>query len=107
MDRPEHSDSVYALRRELIGKRAFRALVTAVVALFVTVGVLGIAAKRTADSNKHALCTFVDDLQRRVNQTREFLADHPEGFAGIPAATLVNQAENQQRTIDALDNLNC
>lgn len=54
-----------------------------------------------------ALCTFRKDLQERVRQSEGFLREHPQGFAGIPAATIRQSLEGQKRTIKALQPLAC
>jgi hypothetical protein len=62
---------------------------------------------RLATGSNRALCALRGDLEDRVRQTDKFLAKHPEGFAGIPAATLRTNANGQRRTIRALSNLKC
>ena len=56
---------------------------------------------------QRALCTFVADLQRRVDTARQFLREHPNGIPGISRAQLQLSIDNQQRTIKALDALEC
>lgn len=88
-------------------QHSMRWLTVAVLALFVTVGVLGVLAFRSAHQNHDALCTFRADLQTRIQASKDFIADHPEGFAGISTAVIQQQIENQQRTVDSLDGLHC
>jgi hypothetical protein len=59
------------------------------------------------DRTTGALCALRHDLENRVAQTDKFLHDHPEGFAGIPAATLRVNEQGQLRTIEALAGLKC
>lgn len=54
-----------------------------------------------------AVCTFREDLIRRARDGVEFLATHPNGFAGIPAATLAQSIHNEQLTIASLQKLEC
>ncbi len=54
-----------------------------------------------------ALCVFRDDLEIRVDASRAFLFQHPEGFAGIDATTILESINQQQHTVDALASLNC
>ena len=54
-----------------------------------------------------ALCTFVLDLERRVEAAREFLQKHPDGIEGIPAGAIRTSIDNQKKTIDALSGLRC
>lgn len=56
---------------------------------------------------KAALCTFRADLIQRIEQSTVFLAEHPHGIPGIPAATIRDGIRNQQRTINALSSLHC
>lgn len=66
-----------------------------------------VSLKRLASDSSRALCALRGDLEDRVRQTDKFLRKHPEGFAGIPAATLRTNANGQRRTIHALSNLKC
>lgn len=62
---------------------------------------------RVATSTNHALCVLRTDLERRVSDSITFLADHPNGIPGISAETIQQSITNQQRTIDALADLEC
>jgi hypothetical protein len=59
------------------------------------------------DRTVRSLCALRQDLESRVAQTDKFLHDHPNGFGGIPAATLRVSEQGQIRTIQALSNLKC
>jgi hypothetical protein len=54
-----------------------------------------------------AICVLRQDLQRRVDNGEDFLQDHPEGFAGIPAAVLMKSIRDQKQTLDALSAVRC
>lgn len=60
-----------------------------------------------ATENHTALCSFKLDLQRRVKDTEDYIAEHPNGLAGIPVATIRNSIANQRATIDSLSSLKC
>lgn len=60
-----------------------------------------------ARENRRALCTFVGDLELRVNRTEAFLDKHPQGFGGITAPELRLSVSNMRRTIRSMNNLNC
>lgn len=62
---------------------------------------------RAGANAQDALCVFRDDLARRIDQTRDFLADHPNGIPGIDGGVLRNSLKNQQQTLDALSVLRC
>jgi hypothetical protein len=61
----------------------------------------------SAATTHTALCNLRSDLQARADSTRDYLHKHPEGFPGVSAATLQQQVDSQQRTIDSLSILNC
>jgi ABC-type transporter Mla subunit MlaD len=67
------------------------------------------AARTTRESKRttKALCALRHGLEDQVQQTDKFLAKHPEGFAGVPAATLRANEGRQKLTIQALSNLKC
>jgi hypothetical protein len=77
--------------------------------LAVAIGGLVRTARLAEQGNEahRAICTLRDDLQRRVNDTRGFLATHPNGFAGVDRPTILNSLANQERTIDALRTIHC
>lgn len=54
-----------------------------------------------------AVCTFREDLRRRVNSSKDFLEKNPNGIPGLDGATIRNSIVNQQKTVDALAILNC
>lgn len=62
-----------------------------------------------ATSTNDALCTFQADLERRVETSEDYLAEHPEGIPslGFSAAEIQNQINNQRRTLDSLSALDC
>lgn len=87
--------------------RRLNLLIAATVVLYGAVAYVAVDANRSTTRNTDALCTFRGDLEKRVASTNDFLKKHPEGFAGIPAVTLKASADQQQRTILALSDLNC
>lgn len=92
-------------------RKLLRRLEVATVGLYVLVIAIVVISffylKAQNDQTTAALCTFRANLESQVAQTSSFLKDHPEGFAGIPAATLKTNAANQQRAIDSLSGLDC
>jgi hypothetical protein len=75
--------------------------------LLVGVVVLGALAFRDADQTHDALCTFKNDTQQRLKATRDLLDKNPNAFPGVPRATITQSLRNQQRTLDALRDLDC
>lgn len=95
-------------------RRLARATIVVYIVLAALVAFVFIdGAKRRNDladvafSTNHALCALRADLEQRVADGRTFLLTHPNGIAGIPAASLQQSIDNQQRTIDTLSDLNC
>lgn len=54
-----------------------------------------------------ALCLLRHDLKDRVASAEQFLKNHPQGLAGIPAATIKSSVDGQRRTVKALSILKC
>lgn len=99
-------------RRRNLRARAFAIAVTIVLVALVVFVWQDSSNKRAelariASSTNHALCTLRGDLARRVQDSRTFLKEHPEGIPGIPAAAIKQGIDNQQQTIDALASLDC
>lgn len=80
--------------------------------LILTLGVvLGLYLNyQTAEKGEEAqtaLCVFKADLETRVDASRKFLLENPDGIPGISAGVIRNGIDNQQKTIDSLDLLDC
>lgn len=54
-----------------------------------------------------SLCVLKFDIGQRIKDSTTFLEEHPQGLAGIPAATIRTSIRNQQATFDALAALEC
>lgn len=94
--------------------RRYRKVVIAVmVAGAVALGAVALGVSLLRSTNKDAnqtttaLCALRADLERRVDSGEAFLAEHPEGFADIPALTIRKGIADQKRTIRALSGLDC
>lgn len=72
-------------------------------------GAVGLYLQGQARSGQttEALCALRSDLQARVEGSRRFLRDHPDGFLGVSAKEIRDAAANQQRTIAALSGIDC
>jgi hypothetical protein len=91
-------------------KIAIAAFVLSVFLFVVVVGGAGylLTHKSEEGSETHkAVCALIADLEVRTEGTRRFLDDHPNGIPGIPASTLRESLQNQERTIDALSVVSC
>lgn len=91
-------------------KTTLKWLVSATVALYLVVIGVGAFTYTNAQQNHDALCSLRADLERRVEQTQQFV-DHPEQFPDFndpkTLALIEAQLENQRATIAALGDLSC
>lgn len=88
-------------------KRTLNLLVLATVALAVGLGTVAYLGLASSHKTNDALCALRGDLEKRVEQSQDFLISHPNGVAGIPAVTIRQGLVNQQHTIQALSSLSC
>ena len=90
-------------------RRKLRFLVIATVASYLVAGAIALFAWSVSDTLKTGVCNLREDLQQRIESSREFLEDHPHGAPqlGISAGAIREQIHNQERTRDALDNVRC
>jgi hypothetical protein len=77
--------------------------------LFVTGLVILALHKQSSYINRthNSLCTLVADLHDRVDGTKKFLSEHPDGIPGVPKQTLLDSLANQERTLVSLKGLKC
>jgi hypothetical protein len=103
--------------QEVLSK-ALRNLALATVALYLILAAAGAFAwielnhrrdeiRQVAFSTNQALCALRTDLELRVANAEEFLAENPNGIPGISAATIEQSIQNQRSTIEALEDLDC
>lgn len=104
------------IREELI--RSIRRLTFWTITLFISLALIStiglVDSRRQAEriedvayNNRNAMCQFRFDLERRYENSIEFLKDNPEGIPGLPVATLRRSLEGQKATLDALSSLQC
>lgn len=79
-----------------------RWLLAATALVYVIVIGVSIYGAFQADKLHDGVCTFVDDLDARVQQGEAFLEDNPQGFGGIDQETLRTSIINQKRTANVL-----
>lgn len=99
-----------ALLRANSSPAAFWALVATFVAVLAGLTFAIVNNRNLARDGKQAhdaLCILKGDLEQRVKSTQDFLNTHPQGFAGIDAATIQNSLNNQRATVDSLSLLDC
>lgn len=82
-----------------------------VIGLILFVWISGVRQREdvasVANNTNHALCVLRMDLEQRVQDSIQFLTDHPDGIPGIPVESIQQSIDNQQRTINALADLSC
>lgn len=88
-------------------QRSLRILAIATVFLYVGLIIVGVRVYLDSRNTADALCTFRQDLERRVIATTDFLKENPKGIPGIPPRFLLESVANQQRTIVSLQSLDC
>lgn len=60
-----------------------------------------------AEDTAGALCSVRADLQRRVDNSKQFLLEHPEGIPSIPPAVILKSIADTESTVEALSELEC
>lgn len=96
--------------RQLLGGATFAVVVVAFIYFAWVTGQQNVLLAQQAESAQRtetALCIFRDDLETRVKSAQQFLRDNPDGIPGISPELLQQSIDNQQRTILALQLLNC
>jgi hypothetical protein len=88
-------------------KRTLHVLVGLTAVLFVLLALLGVKAYHDANVSTGALCALRSDLEKRVESSRAFLLEHPDGIIGISPKTIQDGITNQERTISALSGIAC
>lgn len=80
-------------------------------ALIAALFLIGFWQYQQTSQAQHALCTLRNDLESRVVRSRDYLDDLDTGvrdpIPGISRADIVTGIQNQERTISALNNLDC
>jgi CHASE1-domain containing sensor protein len=80
-------------------------VLTTVLYLFV-LGLTGYAYVQ-GQRNTKALCTIRKNADDRIEQTQQFLQDHPNGVGGISALDLRRSLQTYQNTVKALQDIDC
>lgn len=104
MTAPEAADNVIGTIQA-----SLRKLTNATIILYVVAILIAVAAGFTANQNREAACALRADVERRVDEGKNFLIAHPNGLPklGFSRAELQDTVDNQQRTVDALGGLIC
>jgi hypothetical protein len=88
---------------------SLRKLTAATVVLYIVSVLLAVGAGYTANQNREAACALRADVERRTDEGKKFLIDHPHGLEklGFSRSDLLLSIHNQERTVDALGSLMC
>src|SRR4051812_25637298 len=84
-------------------RKVLRRLSVATVLLYMVVGFVAVSARVSSAHDHNALCAFRSDLTQRVEGSKKFLRNHPQGIQGIEPSLIRDGIRNQQRTINSLD----
>lgn len=90
-------------------RRSFRFLVAATVAVYLALGGVAFYTYSTSTANQKAVCNLRADLERRVEQSEDFVRDKPEVIKelGFTKVQVQKEIENQRRTLRALSVVSC
>lgn len=75
--------------------------------LYLFLGCFAFYVYRESTHTTGALCALRGDLERRVQTSKDFLIDHPNGIPGISRKMILQSLANQEATIHALRGLSC
>jgi uncharacterized protein HemX len=105
MPKADLSDPALHTAKEL--RRGLRVLMALTAVLYVVM--LGVAGYtfRQSQRNTKALCTIRANAADRVEQTEQFLRDHPNGLNGITVLDLRRSIQTYQNTVRALNDVKC
>lgn len=93
-------------RNERLHRFTVRALIILAVVGLTMAGTVGYVAW-TTDNNREALCAVRADAENRVEQTKQFLEENPNGIPGISPEQLKRSTENSVRTAEAIQGVSC
>lgn len=82
-------------------------LVFATVVLYVLWLAVGFYVYQLSASNTDGLCAFRNDTLARIEQSEQYLREHPFGTKAIPRNILEISIANSKRTADALSSVKC
>ncbi len=90
-------------------RRALRFLTVAVVAVCLVVAGIAVFAYTGTKAVEAGVCNLRGDLEKRVETSEDFLVKHPETIRqlGFTKAQVQKEIDNQRRTLDALEVVNC
>lgn len=102
---PDISKEGSKTAREL--RRWLKILIVMTVLLYLILAGFGYVSWILSNRNTDALCSLRQDVERRIETSQQFLIDNPRGIPGIEPRVIRQQIQNNQRTVRALNSLNC
>jgi hypothetical protein len=103
--RPVISEASHHIAEDLL--KWLRILTLFTVVLYIGIGCWVAWTYSVTHSNRKALCALRADTQKRLDQSKDFLIDHPQGFLGISVSEIKAGIANSKLTVEALDDLDC
>lgn len=88
-------------------RRSLRRLVIATIVLYLLLGGVVWYVYGVARDNTDGLCAFRNDVAGRVEGSKQFLIDHPDGSGDITPELLKATITQGQQTVKALSSVNC
>lgn len=99
-------------------RKALRFLVILTVVLYALLTIVGLFGfffiqgqrhelERVATTTLNALCALHQDIEERLENSKQFLKDHPDGIPGISVEEIQRGIDAQERTLNALSPLLC
>lgn len=104
-DEPHISEQGLDVAKDI--KRTLRRLIAFTVVLYLVLAVFIVITRIDANKSKHALCALRGNVATRIKQSVDFIAHHPEGFAGITVQEIQHSIDTDTKTFNALSGLNC
>lgn len=88
-------------------RRFFIKLVCAFAVLGFCVAGAVLYISHVSNQNHKGLCALKFSAAAQIKQTEDFIANHPEGFGGVPVSLLRRGLDGPKRTVRSLKDVNC
>lgn len=88
-------------------RQTLRRLVFATFVLYIVIFGVVYYIYTVSQSNTKGLCAIRNDSEARVQQSKKFLKEHPNGIPGISSEQLKRSVDTSGRTVRALADIHC
>lgn len=88
-------------------RRSLRRLVISTIVLYLALGGVIFYIYTVAQNTTEGVCAFRNDVEARVDASKQYLIDHPKGTRDISVDILKNTIANGQRSVKALSKVSC